>query len=167
MILYIVRHAVAFDRDSARWPDDRERPLTKKGERRFVAVADVLKAMELPVKRLLSSTLMRAWQTARLLEKEAQWPAPQKFAPLEPGHEPGEVVAGLSKYRDDVIALVGHEPNLSQLVGYLVANNNNGPILEMKKGGVACIEFNGAPVAGRGKLLWLAPPRLLLRDEET
>jgi len=31
MDLYIVRHAVAFDRDAERWPDDRERPLTPRG----------------------------------------------------------------------------------------------------------------------------------------
>jgi phosphohistidine phosphatase len=167
MILYIVRHAVAFDRDAARWPDDRDRPLTKKGEKRFKAVAAALKAMSLPVKRVLSSSLARAWQTARLLEKDAEWPAPQKCESLEPGHDPGEVVAALTKYRDDVIVLVGHEPGLSKLIGYMVANNANGPIVEMKKGGVACIEFNGTPVAGRGKLLWLAPPKLLLRDLES
>jgi phosphohistidine phosphatase len=166
MIVYIVRHAVAFDRDAKRWPDDRERPLTKKGEKRFIAVARELKSMELPVKRVLSSSLVRAWQTAKLLEAEAAWPRAQKFTPLEPGHNPEEVVTGLKKYRDDALALVGHEPNLSQLIGYLIANNNNGPVIEMKKGGAACIEFNGAPAAGRGKLLWLAPPRLLLRDQD-
>jgi broad specificity phosphatase PhoE len=29
--VYLVRHAIAEDRDSARWPDDSERPLTRRG----------------------------------------------------------------------------------------------------------------------------------------
>ena len=27
MLLYLVRHAIAFGRDPAAWPDDRDRPL--------------------------------------------------------------------------------------------------------------------------------------------
>ena len=46
MDLYLVRHAVAFGRDAARWPDDSARPLTPEpgpdthaGERRATLLA--------------------------------------------------------------------------------------------------------------------------------
>ena len=35
MKLYVIRHAIAGVRDPKRWPDDRERPLTKAGTRRL------------------------------------------------------------------------------------------------------------------------------------
>jgi hypothetical protein len=33
--VYLARHAIAEDRDSAGWPDDSERPLTRRGFARF------------------------------------------------------------------------------------------------------------------------------------
>ena len=35
MDLYLVRHAIAEDRDAMRWPDDADRPLSDKGVDRF------------------------------------------------------------------------------------------------------------------------------------
>jgi phosphohistidine phosphatase len=166
MLLYLVRHGHAHDRDHGKWPDDRGRPLTKKGESRMQRVAKVLSGMDLSIGRCLSSSLTRAWQTALILHEEADWPEAKKFAPLEPGHTPAEVVNGIAGYRDDAIALVGHEPSLSQLGGWLIAGANANAVFEMKKGGIACIDINGAPVAGRGRLLWLASPRFLLHGED-
>ena len=33
MLLLLIRHAHAGDRDAERWPDDRDRPLTDKGRK--------------------------------------------------------------------------------------------------------------------------------------
>lgn len=166
MMLYLVRHGQAFERDYAKWPDDRGRPLTKKGAARVTRVAAALAGMELPITTLLSSSLARAWQTAKLLHEEAEWPAPRKFELLEPGHNAAEVAQALSKQQGEGVALVGHEPLLSQLGGWLIAGPNPVNVFELKKGGIACIDINGAPVAGRGRLQWLAPPKLLLWDAE-
>ena len=35
MEVVLVRHAIAAERDPSRWPDDRERPLTRQGEERM------------------------------------------------------------------------------------------------------------------------------------
>ena len=35
MEVYIVRHAVTYERDAERWPDDSKRQLTPEGEERF------------------------------------------------------------------------------------------------------------------------------------
>jgi len=164
MILYIVRHAVAFERDAAKWPDDRDRPLTEKGAARFRKVAAVLPKLGLDVDACLSSPLVRAWQTAEILEQEAGWPAPEEFPCLEPGATPAEVVKALAGRKEAARALVGHEPNLSQLLAHLLVGAGAAPLGSIKKGGIACLEFSGKPAAGRGSLLWLATPKLILRQ---
>src|SRR5215471_19083588 len=121
MYLYLVRHAIAFEPDPAQWPDDRDRPLTPEGEKRFRQAALGLRELVPSVDAVLSSPLVRAWQTAAILARKAGWPEPQRFDALEPGTPP--------------------------------------PV--MRKGGVACLEFDNAPRAGGGRLDWMVRPRIL------
>jgi phosphohistidine phosphatase len=164
MILYLVRHAVAFDRDAGRWPDDRDRPLTEKGAARFRKVAAVLRRLALQVDACLSSPLARAWQTAGILHEQARWPRPRQFPSLEPVATPADVVKALSGLKGDALALVGHEPNLSLLLAHLLVGAGAAPLGSMKKGGIACLEFGGRPAAAKGSLLWLATPKVLLQQ---
>lgn len=164
MIVYLVRHAVAFERDAARWPDDRDRPLTDKGAARFRKVAAVLPKLGIEVDACLSSPLARAWQTSEILKQKAGWPEPEQFPSLEPGATTAEVVKALAGRKEDSLALVGHEPNLSQLLAHLLVGAGAAPLGSMKKGGIACLEFSGRPAAGKGGLLWLATPKLILRQ---
>lgn len=60
MVLYLIRHAKAGDRDP-REPDDRARPLTDEGEAQARAIADLL--APLPPVALVSSPYMRCRQT--------------------------------------------------------------------------------------------------------
>jgi phosphohistidine phosphatase len=60
------------------------------------------------------------------------------------------------------IALVGHEPNLSEVASYLLTGTGrHGVDLELKKGGVACVGVDGVPGPGTAWLRWLATPRML------
>ena len=65
-----------------------------------------------------------------------------------------------SRKRDSTVALVGHEPNLSRLEGYLLIGEERS-LAEFKKGGAALIETDGAPAAGGGTLLWQLTPAQL------
>ena len=73
--ILIVRHAPAMTRDPLQWPDDRLRPLSPKGERRFAEVAQGLAQLIPQVDRLLTSPWLRARQTAEILQREADWKA--------------------------------------------------------------------------------------------
>ena len=164
MILYVVRHAIAFARDPRRWPDDRDRPLTPTGEERFRQAARGLVKLAPAVDAVLGSRLVRAWHTATILEQEAGWPAPRPFPPLESSAPPAQVLAALrapgAGGEAASVALVGHEPQMSGLVSSLLAGKAGHAALDMKKGAVACLEADRlAP--GAGVLLWFAPPRLL------
>ncbi len=76
MEIYLVRHAVAAERDAARWPDDSARPLTTDGARAFAHVARGLRELVATVEFVFSSPYRRAWQTAEILHEEAGWPPP-------------------------------------------------------------------------------------------
>ena len=167
MDMHLVRHAIAFDRDAGRWPDDRDRPLTPAGIERFQRVAKAVVRIVPTVESHLASPLVRAWQTAEILS-EAGWPKPQRCEELAAGCEAEAVLAILKKARGaESLALVGHEPNLHELLGLLLAGESDRELVEFKKGGLACVRFAGAPRAGAGRLRWLLPPRVLLGESRS
>ena len=163
MEILLVRHAIARERDPAKWPDDRGRPLTRDGALRFSSVAQVLaRTWEAP-DLVLSSPLARAWQTAQILEEACSWPEPQECPSLAPERRPVEVIAALGKRAGaGRIVFVGHEPSLHELLALFLGGSDDCMSLEMKKGGAALVRFAGAVSAGAGSLVWLLPPRLLL-----
>lgn len=162
MDLFLVRHAVAFDADESKWPDDRERPLTPDGEKRFRRAARGLGQLVPSVDVVLSSSYARAWRTAELLEKEAGWPKPIVCAALESGRAPAEVLQALQPYTGaDAVALVGHEPRLHELASYLLTADTGHAHLEFRKGGVARVEIGDSLRPGAARLRWLLAPKVL------
>ena len=114
------------------------------------------------VEVLLSSPYERAWRTAEILAEQAGWPAPEKLSALEPYVPPEKVVIALQTYQGkQSIALTGHRPCLHELAVYLLTGDVGGADMKIKKGGVVCIEFDDAPMAGAGKLRWLFTPKVL------
>jgi phosphohistidine phosphatase len=161
MELYLVRHAIAAERDPNRWPDDGERPLTAQGEARFRVAARGLKQIVPTVELVLSSPMVRAWRTAEILTEEAGWPDPKPEPALEAERRLTQAVAALRGQADrQTVAVVGHEPNLSQLAGHLIAGAEDGLAIEVKKGGVVCVALD-AVRPNSGWLRWSASPKIL------
>jgi phosphohistidine phosphatase len=162
MDLFLVRHAIAGQPDPVQWPDDRDRPLTPEGEKRFKRAAAGMKELVSKVDVMLSSSLARAWRTAELLEKNAGWPKPIRCDALEPGRAPAEVLQALQPYIGaGSVALVGHEPSLHELASYLLTADTAHAQLEFRKGGAACLEISQELQPGSARLRWLLPPRVL------
>jgi phosphohistidine phosphatase len=161
MDLYLVRHAAAFNADETRWPDDRDRPLTPEGEKRFRRAAHGLSSLTSRVDVVLSSSYRRAWQTAELLEK-AGWPKPVACAPLEAGRAPTEMLQALQPYAGSAsLALVGHEPTMHELASYLLTADTGHAQIEFRKGSVARLEVPEGLRPGTARLVWLLPPKVL------
>ena len=59
------------------------------------------------------------------------------------------------------MAVVGHRPGLHELAAYLLTGKAAGAEISIKKGGVACLRFEGSPAPGAGQLRWLATPKIL------
>ena len=162
MLLYLVRHGAAEASDMLRWPDDRGRPLTDDGARKLAKQAPALRRLAPDVELVLSSQLVRAWQTAELLARYGGWPNPEACPPLEPGGSPEDVLDAVRAHPAVAsVALVGHEPDLSALAGYVLCGQAGVSPFDFKKGAIASLEFGHLPAAAAGHLRWFLPPRLL------
>jgi phosphohistidine phosphatase len=160
--LLLVRHAIAFNRDPDRWPDDGDRPLTPEGEARFRKAARGLRTLVPSVELVLSSPYPRAWRTAELLTEEAGWPAPQPSEALEAERSRSDAMGAIrSQAGRGSLALVGHEPNLSELASFLLTGSERRLLLEMKKGGVVCLALPEGLAGGKALLRWVATPKML------
>ena len=160
--VFLVRHAIAENRDQSRWPDDSVRPLTPEGEQRFRRAARGLRRIVPDVDLVLSSPYTRAWHTAEILNEEAGWPRPERCEALEAVRGPDDVVEALRQQSDRAsVALVGHEPQLSSLASILVAGDEHVVMFDKKKGGVAFLSFPGDPAPGEAILRWWVPPKIL------
>jgi phosphohistidine phosphatase len=161
MELLIIRHAIAFARDRRRWSDDAARPLSPLGIRRLRKAVSGLKELCKAPDRLLTSPLVRAKQTAKILTEVAGWPRAEVVPELKPGETAAAVLALLGGDRSKRVAVVGHEPDLSALLTACILRNHSALPIEMKKGAVACLSFPGKARAGSAVLKWLATPRML------
>jgi phosphohistidine phosphatase len=161
MELLIVRHAIAFERDEKRWPDDGARPLSPRGVMRARRAAAGLKRLAVRPVRVLASPLERTQQSAAILTQYAGWPKALPCPQLLPGGSPQELLAVLARTRGQRLAVVGHEPDLGRLIAVCLPGSAGSAAFELRKMAVALIAFAGAPRAGQGELRWLVPPRIL------
>jgi phosphohistidine phosphatase len=162
MDLYIVRHAIAFDRDPEQWPDDSQRPLTPRGIRRFRAAAQGARRVIAAPEVVLSSAFTRAWHTAEILEERARWPAPIRCEALERPDAHAAVVEALGEHAaSTAVAVVGHEPYLHELASYLLTSDPNRVAFDLKKGSVTTLRLGDGSTAGAAQLLWSLTPKLM------
>lgn len=161
MNLYLVRHAVAETRDPTRWPDDGDRPLSKRGVRAFEDVAKLIRRLDIPMDVVLASRYSRAWATAEILRARANWPAPRPHPQLEPDVDPMQCLASIREVRAESVALVGHEPQLSRLASLLVSGPAAPAELELKKGGIVCLALDEPAAVGNARLRWSVSSRLV------
>ncbi len=158
--LYLVRHAIAEPRDSVRWPDDAVRPLTPEGVARFRSAARGLRVLGVEVDAVLSSSWARAWATAELLTEETGWPLAAACPELQPPSSPVAALEVLRERSESSLAVVGHDPHLSELGSLLLTGSEHSVRIDLKKGGVLCLRLGSAREAG-AVLCWSATPRLL------
>jgi phosphohistidine phosphatase len=160
--VYLVRHAIASQRDPARWPDDSARPLTPEGEQRFARAARGLARRLPPPEVVLASPFARAWRTAELLQEVGGWPAPVVCREAEADRPSRDGLRALARAATHgAVALVGHEPNLSELASLLLSGDVAAVPIQMKKGGVAQLFIDGRPRPGSATLLSVLPPAIL------
>jgi phosphohistidine phosphatase len=158
MRLLIVRHAAAVARDTPGLADA-DRALTPEGRERFEEAAAGLARVTDPPDVLLASPWRRARQTAEILGRAFGGIEPEDLDALAGGTFAAVAKALDLRERDAMVALVGHEPQLSDLLGHLLGSRE-GDRLAFKKGGAALVDVPGR-LAGGGQLVWFLPPKVL------
>lgn len=161
--VYLVRHGLAGEHGS--YEPDEERPLTAEGEKKTRQVAKHLRQLDLKFDRILTSPLVRARQTAQILSDMGLSQHLETMDCLAPCGNIHDWVTWLQTWERSPqasLALVGHEPSLSQWAETLIWGQFKGAIT-LKKAGIIGLSLpkEGSPIA-HSSLFWLAPPRLLL-----
>ena len=163
MLLYIVRHGIAIDREDPKCPSDPERYLTEEGVEKTKQVAKGVVALGPTADLLLSSPYVRAMQTAEIFASALDY-AKQKIRRTDlllPGAEPSLLFRELAREKEaSSVFLFGHAPQLDDIIATALGSKRH--VTSLKKAGVALIELKrlSPPV---GLLLWLAPPKVLRR----
>jgi phosphohistidine phosphatase len=160
MLLYVLRHGIAIDRDDPACPPDAERPLTAKGVIRTRRACQGLAHLGVAPDLILSSPRLRAIQTAEIAADELgiDENAIVHTSVLEPERSAEELFALLAEHACESALCVGHGPNVDVVVAGAVGASQ--PFTHLRKAGAACIEFEER--WGReGRLIWLMEPRAL------
>ena len=162
MKLYIMRHAEA--EDSAESGGDEARPLTVRGRERTRDAAGGLRALGLRFDAILTSSLLRAAETAELVADEyANNPPPRALPALSPDVSAREALAALTPFtRYGEVLVVGHEPQLSRLVAMLLTAGG-GITIRLKKGACVALNVPKAVEPGAAELRWMLTQRQLRR----
>jgi phosphohistidine phosphatase len=158
--LILFRHGIAVPRGT---PDmeDAERSLTPKGERRTRQVVRGLRPFLRGVERILTSPLPRALRTAEIVADVLKISSVLEVTDeLLPEAEPREMRAFVEKRQERGVMLVGHNPNLSDLLASLVSGKPRGGPFELKKAGAASLRRGQD---GTYNLDWLLPPKVARR----
>jgi phosphohistidine phosphatase len=149
--LWILRHGEAEAHDAR---PDFERRLTDRGREQARAAGRALAALGVHVHVAFTSPRVRALQTAQLCCEQLGI-EPIVHEPLSAAFDRDDVQALLAAAPEGHVLVVGHEPDLSQLVHDLTGGR-----IDLKKGGLAAVRLDGAT---SGELIVLLRPRELDR----
>jgi phosphohistidine phosphatase len=160
--LYIMRHGLAAARDASTAMDDAKRPLTSEGKQKMREIAEGLVRADLQLDWIVSSPLVRAVETAEIVEEAlGSKPPLETCDALSPGGAPEALITFLAKRSNRRRTLVvGHEPDLGELAARLIGAGRNAH-MPFKKGGCCLITFSEFPPKTPGRLVWWLPPRMM------
>ncbi len=166
MRLYIIRHAIAAPAEETGAEADSQRPLTPKGRKKMVRIARGLRELEKRLDLILTSPYLRAIQTAEILRQTYDLD-PAKVISTEhliPMGFPDQLIEEIqTRYTEaQHIALVGHEPYLSELVSLLTTGEPH-LALTLKKGGVCRLSVDALHYERCATLDWALFPSHLIK----
>ncbi|MEI6413950.1 MAG: histidine phosphatase family protein [Pseudomonadota bacterium] len=160
MDILIIRHGVA--EDAVPDGNDAQRALTRKGRVHLEESARGLVRLIPRLNVLATSPLVRAIETARILSAAYGNQFVLQTEVLTPGVNNLDVGHWLDSHpADATVALVGHEPGLSQLIGWLTTGTDHSLFCDLKKGGAALVTGKKPLASNRSRLAWLLTPKQL------
>lgn len=165
MELYLIRHGIAAKREA--YVNDEERRLTDKGRKKTGKVAKQLRKRGLHFDVILTSPLVRARETAAILQNTGLGSQVEEFTSLAPDGDIHTWVSWLREWQKNVpeescLALVGHQPDLGNWAEALVWGNAQEKLI-LKKAGVIGLNIPAtATPIGQSELFLLTSPKWLV-----
>ncbi|MDJ0577361.1 MAG: phosphohistidine phosphatase SixA [Xenococcaceae cyanobacterium MO_234.B1] len=169
MEIYLIRHGIAAERGT--YTNDRERPLVAKGINKTQKVAEKLQSIGIEFDLILSSPLVRAFQTAEILLKAGLSSTLDTFTPLEPGGNIKDWLQWLQEMRSrsaafgrsqnslNQLAFVGHQPDLGNWAEMLVWGSIRNQVIVKKAGIVGLRLPDSKEIVGHSELFLLTSPK--------
>jgi phosphohistidine phosphatase len=158
--IYLVRHGIAVDQADRGALADDDRPLTAKGRRRFRRCARAFARLGEPPDFLFTSPLARAVQTAEILAGALKKDEVEVLEEPRTAGGVGKLLAALGRADDRAVALVGHDPQMSQLVAALGdVQRSEVPRIDFKKGAIVRIDVGELPSARPSQPRWWLKPQ--------
>ena len=151
--LIAVRHGKP---DSEGYADETLRPLSDEGRDAQRNVTEILKEENLIPNQIFTSPLLRAWETAEVIQEVLGSPIEEEQA-LGYDFDETRLISLIPPAElDQVIMMVGHEPTLAQFVNKLVGEE----VLPqgLSKSAAAVVVFNDEVDFGEGELLTVFNP---------
>lgn len=159
--LYLIRHGIAAERGEN--INDATRPLTDKGREKTTKVAKRLQEIGVHFDLILTSPLVRAKQTAEILQKVGLSNQLETFDFLSPHGELSNWVSWWTNcpYNGEgsYLALVGHQPNLGHWAEMLVWGTRQDKLIVKKAGIVGLTLPQEATPVGKSDLFLLSSPK--------
>ncbi|MEO8890094.1 MAG: phosphohistidine phosphatase SixA [Coleofasciculaceae cyanobacterium] len=164
MELYLIRHGIAAAKTD--YDNDEKRPLTEEGRKKTQSVAQQIREHKLHFDLMLTSPLVRAKETAKILQDMGLSDQLEEFSPLAPDGNIQDWVSWLKERRqitdDKSIALVGHQPDLGNWAELLIWGKAQEKLV-LKKAGIIGLTLptTGTPL-NQSQIFLLTSPKWLL-----
>lgn len=162
MELYIIRHATAVEANA--YISDENRYLSDKGKKEAQMMGTFLKALKLCFNVVLSSPLIRAVDTAKLLIKFSGSEGASKIEICDfllPGAHFQNLAQELKKYENEKrIAILGHSPDVNNIISKICFQSDVTGV-KLKNCAIAFIDEVTLGKTLSGKLRWIIEPDLL------
>ncbi|MCY4513165.1 MAG: phosphohistidine phosphatase SixA [Bdellovibrionales bacterium] len=156
MKILVVRHGLAEDSAIG------ERSLTEEGRAQFQQVCRrMVDSFTLSFDLLLHSPLLRAKQTADIFCDFFSVKKSEESEQLRPEADVQRFFETMSALSVSSLALVGHQPFLSEFVSSSLREKGRN-FISISRGGMAFLEFPQGPLPGSGVLTMLLSPRVFL-----
>lgn len=160
MKIYLIRHGIAELRAIEK--NDPERILTSRGITKTQKVAQKLSTLKIKFDAIVSSPYIRAKETAIILQQAKLTTEIIEHSALKPEGNILELISWLqnSDYPENSsIALVGHQPDLSNWTELLVWGQMQGKLILKKAGIIGLDLLDLSNPIGTSELFLLAGPK--------
>ena len=164
MELFVIRHAIAEPLGKENEFSDEKRALTADGRSRMRDIAKGLSKLGIEFDLILTSPLSRAVETAEIVAMAGRPTKTEikQTVNLAPGASANKLFAEIKRLSGvEAIALIGHQPDLGELISRIVQRSSGSVSIQMKKGSVCCLDITETVPTLRGEIAWLMTPRHL------